>query len=121
MPSMRVVPRAPWLPLALALSACHAGSPEAAERTTAAAAASGTLAGWYDQGRFQPCGEPAVELADAAELDRRIHAQGMSADDPVYVRIQARREGSRLLLAQVLQVGSPTPIRDCPMTGTRTP
>ena len=76
------------------------------------------VAGWYSHGRLQPCGGPATSVGDTAELDRRIRAAGISADDPVYVRVETAATGGAQRITRVLQVGSPTPVRDCPMTGT---
>ena len=109
--------RGAWL-LALLLAGCGGDS-----RTEATAAEAGAQAirGWYVAGRLQPCGEPARVLRDAAALDAALLEQDMDEGSPVFVRVEVApaADGDRLL--RIVQVGSPTPVRDCPMTGTSTP
>jgi hypothetical protein len=86
-------------------------------------AADEPLAGWYtqlpDRARFQPCGdrESLVVIGDA-ELRKRAAAFGLEDGLPIYVRMRGVRTAGEFHPAGVEQFGSPTPIRDCPMTGT---
>lgn len=85
----------------------------------ASAGSSGVQAGWYRDGAFQPCGrERSLKLSDTAQVEREIRAGGMQAGEPVYVRLSGESRDSVFQVNQVVQVGSPTPVRDCPMTGT---
>ncbi|GAB6196026.1 hypothetical protein [Lysobacter xanthus] len=79
-------------------------------------------AGWYSAGRFRACGAGAALKVDkAADIDRRIEAGGMSATDPVYVKLEGMAMGTdQYMVTRVVQVGSPTPVRDCAMSGTTT-
>lgn len=86
------------------------------------ATAAGTVqAGWYRAGNFQPCGSArGLKIGSAGAIDAKIKAEGMSASDPVYVRLEGTSAGDAMTVTRVAQVGSPTPVRDCPMTGTAT-
>lgn len=85
----------------------------------ATAASGGVQAGWYRDGTFQPCGrEQSLELSDTARVESEIRAGGMQAGEPVYVRLAGENRQGVFQVRQVVQVGSPTPVRDCPMTGT---
>lgn len=77
-------------------------------------------AGWYASGRFQPCGKAGLAVIDPGELDRALAAADLTGGEPVYVRIAMREESGGVRVVRILQVGSPTPVRDCPMTGTTT-
>lgn len=81
--------------------------------------------GWYrehgGQGLFQPCGSETVYRVSAQpELRSRARGFGLQPDTPVYVRLEAAMERDTLEVARVVQFGSPTPVRDCPMTGVVT-
>jgi hypothetical protein len=112
------------LPLGLVLAACQ---PPAASGTDAAAAADApttpapaAYAGWYAGGRFQPCGKAALPVPDPTTLERALRDAGLAAGEPVYVRVRGFEDAGRFQLRGILQVGSPSPVRDCPMTGTTT-
>ena len=84
--------------------------------------AGGAQAGWYSAGTFRACGSAtAMKVDKAADIDRQIKAGGMSAGDPVYVKLEGMPMGKGdYMVTRVVQVGSPTPVRDCPMSGTTT-
>lgn len=83
--------------------------------------AAAVQAGWYRSGRFQPCGSTQTYALDAtADIDSKIREGKMSAGDPVYVRLAGTARGDTFTVRRVERVGSPTPVRDCPMTGTTT-
>lgn len=83
--------------------------------------AGGAQAGWYTGGTFQPCGSAQrLKVDTAAKIDAQVKAGGMSPSDPVYVRLEGKAAGDAFTVSRVAQVGSPTPVRDCPMTGTTT-
>ncbi|MFZ5656209.1 MAG: hypothetical protein ACOY37_03985 [Pseudomonadota bacterium] len=84
-----------------------------------AAMQGGVQAGWYRGGSFQPCGSTQTYRVDStADIEAKIRAGKMSASDPVYVRLEGSVADGGFKLTRVAQVGSPTPVRDCPMTGT---
>lgn len=81
------------------------------------AMASGAQAGWYRAGTFRACGSSASMKVDkAAQIDQKIKAGGMSAGDPVYVKLEGMPMGDSYMLTKVVAVGSKTPIRDCVMS-----
>lgn len=83
--------------------------------------ATSTQAGWYTAGTFRACGSAKdMKVDKAAEIDAQIKKGGMSAGDPVYVQVEGMPMGDSYMLTRVVQVGSKTPVRDCPMTGTTT-
>lgn len=85
------------------------------------AAVGAAQAGWYRAGTFQPCGSTQTyKVSTTSDLDAKIRAGKMSATDPVYVRLEGSAAGGAFNLTRVAQVGSPSPVRDCPMTGTTT-
>lgn len=85
------------------------------------AAAGGAQAGWYRGGTFQPCGSTQTYTVNAAsDIDARIRAGKMSGTDPVYVLLEGSAANGAFNVTRVAQVGSPTPVRDCAMTGTTT-
>lgn len=91
-----------------------------AERGLAAGAQS--YSGWYmvhgGVGSFRACGAASAwRIAAAGELPGRARAFGMDEDSPVYVRLHGIANASLLDVSTVDQFGSPTPVRDCPMTG----
>lgn len=102
--------------LAALASAC---APMQASRGAAAA----PLAGWYVQeaarATLQPCGAlQRLAVVNGAELRQRADGFGLQDGDPVYVRVLGSSTDSEFRLDRVEQFGSPTPVRDCPMTGT---
>jgi hypothetical protein len=80
------------------------------------------MAGWYSQNAkgaiFQPCGSSPLSIPDSAALRQRARDFDLQDDLPVYVRLRGTRSGTSFEVASVEQFGSPTPIRDCPMSGT---
>lgn len=87
----------------------------------AAGMSTSTQAGWYTAGTFRACGSAqAMKVDNTAEIDAQIKKGGMNAGDPVYVQIEGMPMGQSYMLTRVLQVGSKTPVRNCPMTGTTT-
>jgi hypothetical protein len=83
--------------------------------------AAGVQAGWYTAGTFRACGSTqAMKVDKPAEIDAQVKKGGMSAGDPVYVQLEGMAMGETYMLTRVAQVGSKTPVRDCPMTGTTT-
>ena len=102
---------------AIAMAGCAA-----AEKPSAAGGRS--YAGWYTQhagrGSFQPCGHaPALLVRESGELRTEAKKFGLDDDTPVYVRLSGAVSADRneMSVAKVDQFGSPTPVRDCPMTG----
>ena len=78
-------------------------------------------AGWYRAGTFQSCGSSAaVKATNAGDIEKQIKAGGMQPGDPVYVRVEGSTAGGVFNVTRVVQVGSPTPVRDCAMTGVVT-
>lgn len=78
----------------------------------------GAQAGWYQGGTFQACGSKSrLKVGNTAEIDSKIKAAGMQSSDPVYVRVEGKASGTAFDVSRVVQVGSPTPVRDCAMTG----
>ncbi len=103
-----------------------AGSSLAACSVPASRAKPTELAGWYLQhggeARFQACGnDRAVRLAALADLRQRATGFELGDDTPVYVRIEVVDTGSGLEVLRVLQFGSPTPVRNCGLTGVVVP
>lgn len=85
------------------------------------AATGSAQAGWYRGGTFQPCGSTQTyTVSRTADIDAKIRAGDMSPNDPVYVRLEGAAANGAFNVTRVAQVGSPTPVRDCPMTGTTT-
>jgi hypothetical protein len=121
--------------LALSLSACSSdrtadtattaprGQP--ADAPTLPSTGGGTLAGWYMEhggaSMFQRCGESTQLRVDSAVLRDAAKASGLDAGSPIYVRVVGSIEGSTLVVTNVAQVGSPTPVRDCGLTGVVMP
>lgn len=127
--------------IALMLSGCAepdkaAAGPVAAAPATSSPSASvpdaHPLNGWYLQGasgsRLQPCGQSVQwAIGDRADLQARAKAFGLQDNTPVYVKLLARvsdagSSGAKKVdVVRVEQFGSPTPVRDCGMTGVVTP
>lgn len=107
--------------LALALAVAAAGAGCAAPAPLPATA---LHAGWYMEhdgaGVFRPCGQDrAWRVTHDAALRAAARDFGLQPDTPVYVRLAGSPLPDRgeFRLARVEQLGSPTPVRDCPMTG----
>jgi hypothetical protein len=88
------------------------------------------LIGWYLQGasgsRLQPCGQSELwPIGAKADLEARAKAFDLQEDTPAYVKLLARVSDDdathRVDVVKVEQFGSPTPVRDCGMTGVVTP
>lgn len=83
-------------------------------------------AGWYmqhaGQATFQPCGQPQrIHVSAASDLAARAKKFGLQQDSPVYVRLMGTMQGDAIEVIRVEQIGSPTPVRDCAMTGVVIP
>lgn len=83
-----------------------------------------SYAGWYTEhagrGAFQPCGKtPALLVGESAELRAEAKKFDLDQDTPVYVRLSGvvSAERNEMSVTKVEQFGSPTPVRDCPMSG----
>lgn len=119
--------RALWMTGVLLLAACNAAERTSTGESPAAASTTATLhAGWYlehaGQSRFQPCGQSeSLRISDAADLPARAKAFGLDEDTPVYVRVKGTLSGNELQVVAVEQFGSPTPVRDCGLTGVAIP
>lgn len=88
-------------------------------QSDASAVPDSVQAGWYRDGTFQPCGRAEnLKLSGTAQIESEIQVGGMQAGEPVYIRLSGERRDDVFQVKQVVQVGSPTPVRDCPMTGT---
>lgn len=82
--------------------------------------------GWYrvdrGRGRLQLCGsEETLTIESTQRLQPAARARRLDTGMPVYVQLRGTRQDDRLQVAEVLQMGSPEPVRDCPMTGVATP
>jgi hypothetical protein len=74
------------------------------------------------QGSFQACGAAHPWRVSApGELPAHARAFGLDDDTPIYVRIQGIQSADGIAVSRVEQFGSPTPVRDCPMTGVVIP
>lgn len=96
-----------------------------------------TLAGWYlrHQGTelLQPCGAAhPVRIIGSTDLAAQARRFELQEDTPVYVKLVAERLATprngaderghpALRVERVIQFGSPTPVRDCPLTGVALP
>ena len=105
------------LGVAIAIAGCAA-----AQKPSEALAHS--YAGWYTEhagrGSFQPCGKtPALLVGESAELRAEAKKFGLDDDTPVYVRLSGvvLADRNKMSVTKVEQFGSPTPVRDCPMSG----
>lgn len=91
------------------------------------------MAGWYSQSAgvntFQRCASGESWLVtQPADLPARATAFGLQGDMPVYVKLSAVISAPgkfgpqgmyprQLRVARVVQFGSPTPVRNCALTG----
>lgn len=103
----------------IALSSCAAAEKKPATDGQA-------YAGWYmehaGQATFQPCGRSQpIHVSAAADFRTRAKTFGMQPDSPVYVRLMGNMQGDAIAVSRVEQFGSPTPVRDCAMTGVVIP
>ena len=110
-----------WSSAAIAAAISMAGC--AAAKKPSAAEDTG-YAGWYTQragqGSFQPCGRAqALLVRQSAELRAGAKRFGLDDDTPVYVRLSGvvSADGNEISVKKFDQFGSPSPVRDCPMTG----
>jgi len=83
-------------------------------------------AGWYmehaGQAMFQLCGQSQpLRVTAPADLAARAKAFGLDQDTPVYARLVGSVHGDEIEVSRVEQFGSPTPVRDCGMTGVVIP
>jgi hypothetical protein len=108
----------------LSLFAGMASSSCAAPAESPPTAKAVMVSGWYMQhGRrssFQPCGEATPRpIAGEADLRARAKAFDLDEDTPVYVRLELKHGLSEATIdvLRVAQFGSPTPVRNCSMTG----
>lgn len=106
---------------AIALTGCAA-----AEKKPAAQGQ--PYAGWYmeraGQGLFQLCGQSQQQrVSGSAALRTKAREFGLGQDTPVYVRLVGAQsaDGNELVVSRVDQFGSPTPVRNCGMTGVVIP
>lgn len=83
--------------------------------------------GWYmehdGQGMFQPCGQSRQWRVESPELRAQARDFELDPDTPVYVHVFGTPSagGEELSVSRVDQFGSPTPVRDCAMTGVVMP
>lgn len=105
---------------ALALVACTAAEQPSTRQNQ-------SYSGWYTAHgpgqSFQPCGQaPALRVPESGELRARAKKFGLDEDTPVYVRLTGTvsADGKHFSVTRVDQFGSPTPVRDCAMTGLQT-
>ncbi|MEO6364703.1 MAG: hypothetical protein ABIO38_01435 [Luteimonas sp.] len=104
----------------------ESAAPRTGTETTAQplAAESKSHAGWYmeraGQGLFQSCGQSKqLRVSGSAELRDKAREFGLDENTPVYVRLSGVRSagGTELVVSQVEQFGSTTPVRNCGLTG----
>ena len=126
--------------ITMAVASCAAADKNASAPTNSASAPatsaaspadSPALSGWYLQGasgsRLQPCGQSVQwPIGKKSDLQARAKRFGLEDDTPVYVKLLAKISGSagstkKVDVLEVVQFGSPTPVRDCSMTGVVTP
>ena len=117
----------------LVLAACAVRDAETSSGSQAAPASpaksepvpSRVYEGWYIEhgglATFQPCGQAALRIGDAADIPTRARSFGVTDDNPVYVRLRGKIADGRFDAASVEQFGSAEPVHSCPMTGTMTP
>lgn len=106
---------------AIALSACAGAEQKPATEVQ-------SYTGWYmeqaGQGVFQLCGQSQQwRVSESAELRAKASEFGLDQDSPVYVRLVGVQSanGNELTVSRVDQFGSPTPVRNCGMTGVVIP
>ncbi|WP_147652658.1 hypothetical protein [Vulcaniibacterium gelatinicum] len=110
--------------VAMLLAACSTN--RAGVSSTGTTADGQPHTGWYmqhaGQGLFQPCGaQRPWRITQAADLPKRARAFGLDEDTPVYVRVIGLEHDGTLAVMRVVQFGSPTPVRDCALTGVVLP
>lgn len=104
-------------------AACAPVQAPSVTQGTAPGGITAPVTGWYVQdaarASLQPCGTANhLTVVNGGELRKQAADFGLQAGDPVYVRVQGIRTAGEFQLGRVEQFGSPTPIRDCPMSGT---
>ncbi len=105
--------------LAVGLSSCIAGENPSASRAH-------SVAGWYvehaGQRTIQSCGQSQTwRVTVASDLPARARKFGLGRDTPVYVKLLATARGNEIAVSRVEQLGSPTPIRNCGLSGVVLP
>ncbi|MEJ7747253.1 MAG: hypothetical protein WKF61_11030 [Luteimonas sp.] len=87
-----------------------------------------SYSGWYmeraGQGMFQSCGQSQQwRVSGSDELRSKARDFGLEQDTPVYVRLSGVQsaDGDELVVSQVEQFGSATPVRNCGLTGVVIP
>ena len=78
--------------------------------------------GWYmqhaGQGTFQACGQSQPwRVSASADLHTRAKTFDLGQDTPVYVRLIGSAHDNEIEVSRVEQFGSPTPVRNCTITG----
>lgn len=106
----------------LPLLGCTSSNPKVESQVRVQTAA---IAGWYIESgggaSFQPCeGTPSLTVAPSEALKKRAKDFGVSPQSPVYARLRGNIASGVLTVSAVEQFGSPTPVRDCPLTGVVT-
>jgi hypothetical protein len=113
------------LAVAFGVAAC-AAERKATTAVSKSATADQSYAGWYmqhaDRSTFQPCGvDKPWRITTFADLPAKAKAFGLDDDTPVFVRIAGSAHDDEIAVARVEQFGSPTPVRDCALTGVVVP
>lgn len=118
---MRTVRWVVGLATAITLSSCVAAEKQPSSKGQ-------VYAGWYmehaGQGRFQLCGQSQQwRMSGSSDLRTKAREFGLDQDTPVYVRVLGVQsaDGDTLEVSRVEQFGSPTPVRNCGMTGVVIP
>lgn len=99
---------------------------EPARSDTIATTSGQEYRGWYmehgGKGMLHACGQSQQWNVDSPALHSQAKEFGLDEDTPVYVRVLATQsaDGGELMVARIEQFGSPTPVRDCAMTGVVT-
>lgn len=118
---MRTMRWVAGLATAIALGGCVAAEKQPSSKAQ-------VYAGWYmehaGQGRFQLCGQSQQwRVSGSPDLRTKAREFGLEQDTLVYVRVlgvQSTGDGT-LEVSRVEQFGSPTPVRNCGMTGVVIP
>lgn len=89
------------------------------------------ITGWYSEHEaarsFQPCGSNETwAIREPGDLPTRAQAFDLQPDTPVYVKLKAQistdpvTQAHAMDVLDVVQFGSPTPVRDCALNGVVT-
>lgn len=71
---------------------------------------------------FQLCGQSQQwRVTVPADLPARVKAFGLDQDTPVYTRLIGSVKANEIEVSRVEQFGSPSPVRNCAMTGVVIP